>query len=158
MPARGTLGMRMSRMRVDGLLNNTDYWRAIETEEAKNLRYSLPGEAYITGTGWALALQTQVPLKILLASHIRVAWDMKCYFSPGYLLTVKVVVDGATQTTQQTNVGYYLHSWFDAVVGPGSIVQLYGKMDTLFVDGSIINRKVYAMYEGIVETVGPAWT
>jgi len=154
MPARGTMGIRMSRIQVDGLLNNTSYWRAFPSNTA---RYTLGIEVPVTGTAYQLYAAKTVPAGLLPGSLIRVYRDIKVDYGASLIHTVlqkNGVADGATH--HQTNSLSYTSFYDDIQVAAGDIIGVYAAMNDAFIPGHINNMKICCEYDGVIEAKGPA--
>ena len=154
MPSRGTMGIRATRLRIDGLLNNTTYWQAFPSN---TVRYSLGIENPVTTTAYALYAQKTVPSGILPSSIIRVYRDIKVDYGSSTIHTILVkngVEDAATHHTW--NGTSYASTYDDIQVKEGDVIGVYAAMADVYTPGHINNMKICCEYGGVIQAIGPS--
>ena len=154
MPSRGTMGIRATRLRIDGLINNTAYWQAFPSDTA---RYTLLIEVPVTTTAYALYAQKTVPSGILPSSIIRVYRDVKVDWAGSLIHTAIAkngVVDAATH--HQWNGTSYTSFYDDVQVKEGDVIGVYAAVGDANASGKINNMKICCEYGGVIQAIGPS--
>lgn len=154
MASRGTMGLRITRLLVDGLLNNTTYCRAFpsDTQRCINLL-----EVIVNWNVMAVTTAVPpVPAAYLYSSMFRVKWEVKCSM-PAFTIDSEVYINGvATGYT----FGYTGDSWQNVTrdipgLKGGDLVTIWSKV-RVGQTGTVRNLSMNCANEGVIEAIGSA--
>ena len=159
MVSRGTLGMRMSRLRVDGLLNNTSYFRCYPSTTNRRWGYNMPSNPIpFSNTSYVSIGSKALPATYLdgcslVCSRTLYGNDPACTVSSKVQKNgVDVAGTEHSMTGQMTPVKIS-----DTLYGlrAGDAVNIVTKVNNAVYTGYYTEFGLYCDDEGIVQAVGP---
>ena len=160
MPSRGTMGLRMSRIMVDGLLNNTTYWRIYPSNV---VRKSFGVDWNTNSTVYILFDTTTitVPGNYLPGSVARVYRDQSIGTGTQNVYS-KIQVNGVdvagTEHISNTQFPAYDHVYDDISIKTGDVIGVWYKTTNALALAYLANVAVRGNDEGVVDAVGRgAW-